>query len=79
MVSQLEDCINFIISIGGANVKGISGETLLSAYVTDVLLVRPEHWNEVSTATIRQQVHLKHLQALFVLLEDQVEEKKRRC
>lgn len=70
LLSQMEDCIQFLVSIGGANVKGIQGGTLLSSYITDVLLVRPETWMEMSTPSLRQHVQLKHLQALFILLEE---------
>jgi hypothetical protein len=45
---------------------------LLSTYVLDTLHYAPEEWEEVSTLTIRQNIYLNNIQALYLLLESQI-------
>jgi hypothetical protein len=71
LMNQLEDCINFVVSIGGSAVKGLSGDMLVSTYARDVLLLG-DLWDAVSTQTINHHVRLCHLQSLFLSLEEKM-------
>jgi hypothetical protein len=67
LMSQLEDCVNFIASIGHA-AKEIDGTTKLEKYVLDIMLVSPDHWSCISTHSITQNIELRHLVSLFTAL-----------
>lgn len=70
LIEILEVCIQFIVSIGSASSK-FDGHMLLSTYVLETLHYAPEEWEEVSTLTIRQNIYLNNIQALYLLLESQ--------
>ena len=72
LLQQLEVCIAFIVPVGASSVRNLDGNTTLSSYVVDTLRTSPEEWEAVSTPSIRQMVHLRHLQALFVSLEEKL-------
>ena len=72
LMQQLEVCIGFIVSVGSDSVHNLSGNTPLSTYVVNTLHTPQNEWDEISTAGIKQQVSLKHLQALYLCLEERV-------
>ena len=72
LMQQLEVCIGFIVSVGSDSVHNLSGNTPLSTYVVNTLHTPQNEWDEISTAGIKQQISLKHLQALYLCLEERV-------
>lgn len=43
---------------------------MLESYILDTLLVEPSRWVELTTPTISQQIRIKHIQALYLGLEE---------
>ena len=70
LMAQLEGCLNFVLNVGGAAVKAIDGDVMLRDYVTETLMVPLEEWDRVSTRTLTDNVRLRHLQSLFMSLEE---------
>jgi len=68
LLQILEICIQFIVSIGSSDTKSFDGRSTLSSCVTNLQISRDE-WESVSTPTIRQQICLRHIQGLYLLLE----------
>jgi hypothetical protein len=73
LFAQVEDCIRFLVTIGGTAVKEVEGTQKLEAYVLDTLLLEPEYWKTVTTATISQVVELRHLRCLMASLEEKMQ------
>jgi hypothetical protein len=69
---QLEDCIHFIVSVGGGGSRSIDGAQLLHDYALTVLLLNPGAWDQCSSPTVRQHVQLRHLQSLYMALEERM-------
>ena len=69
ILSHLEICISFIISIG---VGELNGNISLTEFSQKTLLILPSVWQEITTTTITQQVYLKNLQSLFMFVEEQM-------
>jgi len=46
------------------------GDLLLEKYILETLLVEPSRWSELSTPAISQQIKIKHIQSLFMGLEE---------
>ena len=69
LIAQLEDCISFILSVGGNAVAGIDGHTPIREYALSVLRISPKDWATLSCATVDQHVQLRHMQALFLGLQ----------
>jgi len=72
LMQQLEVCIAFIVSVGPSSVRNLNGSTPLSSYVVETLHIPQEEWETISTPTIRRNVCLRHLQALYVNLEEKL-------
>lgn len=72
LMQILEICIQFIVSIGSSSTKNFDGRTTLSSYVLNTLHIPQSEWDEISTTTIQQQICLRNIQALYILLEAQV-------
>ncbi|EGD81489.1 hypothetical protein PTSG_02206 [Salpingoeca rosetta] len=73
VLGHLEACISFLASVGGLSAAaGISEETLLADYITGTLLVNADTWASASCDSINRHVQLRHVQSLFVLLEQQL-------
>eukprot|EP00997_Jenningsia_sp_PLL12_P001811 NODE_1301_length_1198_cov_80.107050_g1070_i0.p1 GENE.NODE_1301_length_1198_cov_80.107050_g1070_i0~~NODE_1301_length_1198_cov_80.107050_g1070_i0.p1 ORF type:complete len:223 (-),score=50.10 NODE_1301_length_1198_cov_80.107050_g1070_i0:146-814(-) len=70
LMAQLEECIRFLATIGGGHASDVDGNTLLQTYVLDTLLVPSGLWERSSTPSVAQHVHLRHLQSLYVYLEE---------
>ena len=70
LMMQLEGCLNFVLNVGGSTVKSIDGNTRLVDYVTETLMVPLTEWEEYSTNTLSDNVQLRHLQSLFMSLEE---------
>ncbi len=67
--SQLEDCISFISSVGGGD-RVLSGDTKLSSFILDLMLIDPAKWMEMSTATLVNAVYLRHIKSVVEGLKD---------
>ena len=72
LMQILEICIQFIISVGSSSTANFDGRTLLSSYVLNTIHIPKEEWEQVSTPTIQQQICLRNIEALYLLLESQV-------
>jgi len=72
LLQILEVCIQFIVSIGSASVKNFDGRTNLSSYVINTLHIDQKEWEDISTPTIRQQMCLRNIEPLYLLLEEQL-------
>lgn len=71
LMQLLEVCVHFLVSTASSLQKGeVQGDLLLSDYVLKVLQTDREVWDEISSPTLNQQVSLKHLQSLFMVLEE---------
>jgi len=68
--NQLEECMHFLVSVGGRTVQGISGDTNLEDYILKTLLVERSTWESIATPTIVDNIKLCHLQALLLCLEE---------
>lgn len=69
LLTQIEECVSFVVSTGNSGVIDVDGNVLLENYICDVLLVPDAVWGEISCPTIASHVHLKHLRALLQALE----------
>jgi len=69
LMQILEVCIQFIISVGSSSTKNFDGRTTLASYVLNTLHIPQQEWDEISTPTIQQQICLRNIQALYLLLE----------
>jgi hypothetical protein len=69
LLAVLEDCVAFLVSIGTS--EGVHGETLLSEYALETLLLDPEAWHAASPEAVTQAVRLRHIQGLYLALEAQ--------
>lgn len=69
VLTQLEDCVAFIASSAGTGVQ-LSGDTKLSSFVLDVLMVNERKWMDAATTAINTSVHLKHLKSLSTGLHE---------
>ena len=69
--AQVEECIHFLVNVGGERAEGIDGETFLDDFVLQNLQVAPAEWSAISSEVLRRQVHLKHLRSLFTYISDQ--------
>lgn len=72
LLQILEVCIQFIVSIGSSSTKNFDGRTTLSSYVINTLHIAQDEWEEISTPTIRQQMCLRNIEPLYLLLEEQL-------
>jgi hypothetical protein len=72
LLKQLAVCISFVLSVGGSRVRAVAGDTLLSSYMTNVLLMPQAEWDAMSTRTINQHVCLCHLVSIYMSLEEQL-------
>eukprot|EP00004_Rigifila_ramosa_P001109 TRINITY_DN1107_c0_g1_i3.p1 TRINITY_DN1107_c0_g1~~TRINITY_DN1107_c0_g1_i3.p1 ORF type:complete len:6204 (+),score=1430.96 TRINITY_DN1107_c0_g1_i3:1580-18613(+) len=70
MFGFLEDCVGFLVSVGGASIKGIDGSMALHRYAREVLLVPEEMWEKMVTPSIRDRVYLSNLRSLIVCIEE---------
>lgn len=98
LMTQLEECISFLLSTGSSQRSAAAhqqlqspaavesagavggeqehteeedeGEVLVEHYVLQTLLVDPQRWAEVACASVSQHVRLKHLQSLYLGLEE---------
>ena len=62
MTSQLEDCVSFINSVGG--ISEFSGDTRLSAFVVDIMLIDAKEWEKVDCQSLAPMC-LKHLDSIL--------------
>ena len=72
LMQQLEVCIGFIASVGSSSTNHLNGNALLSSYVINTLYFSSSEWEDISTPSIRQIVCLRHLQSLFLALEEKL-------
>jgi len=63
----LEICIGFLAATGGSHIHQIPGDQYLASYIKDTLLMK-----EDIGATIEKTIQLRHLVALWNLLEKQL-------
>eukprot|EP00051_Salpingoeca_urceolata_P005021 m.69664 g.69664 ORF g.69664 m.69664 type:complete len:792 (-) comp14008_c0_seq1:251-2626(-) len=70
LLNQVEDCVNFLVTMGTHTIAGVGPETPLQEFVLSTLLVSKETWEDCTTASVRQLTRLKHLQGLFIALEE---------
>jgi hypothetical protein len=64
LTQQLEDCVAFLSFFLGSTSR-MSGDTKLSSFIQEAMLVSPEFWREVSCPTIDREVYLRHLKSLI--------------
>jgi len=72
LMQQLEVAIGFIVSVGSSSTRNLNGNTTLTSYVTNTLYFPAGEWEEISTPSIRQTVCLRHLQSLYLMLEEKL-------
>jgi hypothetical protein len=74
LILQLEECIAFLVSVGGdaKSTITIDGSTKLQTYVLDALLVEPAAWSAVCTPVIEQHVRLCHLDTMLTFLHNKM-------
>lgn len=69
LMTQLEDCVAFLTFFLSSTSR-MNGDTKLSTFIVDAMLVAPEVWREVSCATIDREVLLKHLKSLLTGMDE---------
>ena len=69
LVKQLEDCIAFLLFFLSSSAR-MSGDTKLSVFITEAMLVSPATWAEVTSSSIDKEVCLKHLKSLVTGLDE---------
>ena len=69
-MAQLEDCVTFLVSIGGKSTASIDPCMKLERFALDVLLVDSVTWSQVATRTISQTIELRHLRSLLLALQE---------
>ena len=69
LVTQLEDCIAFLLFFLSSSAR-MSGDTKLSSFITEAMLVSPVAWAAVSSNSIDKEVCLKHLKSLVNGLDE---------
>jgi hypothetical protein len=63
LMTQLEDCVSFISSASGRS--QINGDTKLSSFLTDVLMIDSQKWADISCPTMITYVCLKHIKSVI--------------
>lgn len=69
LLTQVEECVAFVVSTGNTGVMDVDSTMLLETYINDILLVSKASWAEISCPTISAHVQLCHLRALLQALE----------
>jgi hypothetical protein len=64
LTKQLEDCVAFLTFFLSSTSR-MNGDTKLSAFIQEAMLVSTDVWREVSCATIDREVCLRHLKSLI--------------
>ena len=72
LMQILEICIQFIVSLGSSSNSTFDGSTSLSSFVLNTVHISQDEWDEIGTTTIKKQICLKHIEALYLLLESQL-------
>lgn len=69
VLMQLDDCVAFIASSSGTGVQ-LSGDTKLSSFALEVLMVDEQKWLSVATTAMNTSVQLKHIRSLMTGLHE---------
>lgn len=72
LFAQLEDCVHFLVTIGGSALKEFNGSQKLEDYLLSTLLIDKTVWKQMSSPTMCQQVELRHLRSLIESLEEKM-------
>jgi len=63
ILNQIDDCIAFITTAGGSNWQS-DGDTMLAAFILDVVLVDPRKWEEMACDALTRNVKMCHIKSL---------------